>query len=249
MSEVTPQLIVAPKEPTTPLTLIRIAVEKGLDPEQLGKLLDLQERYDKARAVEAFNAAMNAAQAEMPIVLRDAENSQTHKRYARLENVNNVIKPVFAKHGFSISYGEEDSPLKEHVRLCADVKHAAGHCQQYRGDFPLDGTGLKGNANMTAIQGKGSTISYGRRYLLLMIFNVTIADEDQDGNTAFLTPEQIKEINELCEECSKLGVAVDFARFLKWLGVENLEQAGPGHYAKAIHELNGRRRKAQGDKR
>lgn len=241
--------LVPVREPTTPLTLIRIAVEKGLDPEQLGKLLDLQERYDKARAVEAFNAAMNAAQAEMPIVLRDAENSHTKTRYARLESVNNIIKPVYSRHGFSVSYGEQDSPLAGHVRLVADVKHAAGHTEHYRGDFPLDGVGAKGNQNMTAIQGKGSTIAYGRRYLALMIWNVTIADEDQDGNTAFLTPEQIKEINELYDECKKLGDTFEFAKFLKWLGVENLEQAGPGHYAKAIHELNGRRRKAQGEKR
>jgi len=45
----------------------------------------------------------------------------------------------------------------------------------------LDGVGIKGNANMTAIHGKASSAMYGRRYLLCLIFNIPTGD-DVDGN-------------------------------------------------------------------
>jgi hypothetical protein len=43
-------------------------------------------------------------------------------------------------------------------------------------------TGPKGNQNKTATHGFGSTMSYGRRYLICLIFNITLTNEDQDGN-------------------------------------------------------------------
>lgn len=62
------------------------------------------------------------------------------------------------------------------------MHHVGGHCKRYEGDFPLYKAGAKGNDNKTAIQATGSTFSYARRYLTYLIFNLTVADEDTDGN-------------------------------------------------------------------
>jgi hypothetical protein len=168
--------------PPDPLSMIQMAIERGVNPDQLTKLFDLQERYEKNRAKEAFALAMNRAQAEMPVVVKDATNSATNSKYARLEKINSQIKPIYTKHGFSLSFGTEDCPYEHRIRIFADVWHIGGHCQRYQGDYPLDMTGPKGNVNKTELHAMGSTCSYGRRYLTLQIFNISVANEDNDGN-------------------------------------------------------------------
>ena len=48
----------------------------------------------------------------------------------------------------------------------------------------LSGKGAKGGDVMTKTHAFGSGTSYGMRYLLKMIFNVAIGEEDDDGNSA-----------------------------------------------------------------
>jgi len=233
---------------TNPLVLIRTAIDKGIDPDQLGKLLDLQERWEANRAREAFALAMNLAQQEMPSIIKDAENAHTKSRYAKLENVQAQLRPVYTKHGFNLSYTEEESKNAGHVRIVLDISHVGGHVKRIAGDFPLDGKGSQGgNSAMNAVQAKGSTISYGRRYLLLMGFNITVADEDTDGQgeNAVIDGDQIGEINDLLRECKEAGNPVDFPRFLAWLGVQSLDQLPAKDFVKALHELNRKRRQKQ----
>jgi len=68
-------------------------------------------------------------------------------------------------------------------RTVAIVTHAAGHNKRHHIDLPPDDSGAKGNVNKTGVQAAGSTNAYARRYLSLMIFNVSTED-DNDGNTA-----------------------------------------------------------------
>jgi hypothetical protein len=52
--------------------------------------------------------------------------------------------------------------------------------------MPADGKGAKGGDVMTKTHATGAAMSYGMRYLLKMIFNVAIGEDDKDGNA----PEQ-----------------------------------------------------------
>jgi hypothetical protein len=52
---------------------------------------------------------------------------------------------------------------------------------------------MRGSPNKTAIHGFGSAMSYGRRYLLLLIFNLAMRHEDNDGN--HINPETGRRIN------------------------------------------------------
>lgn len=228
-----------------PFPLLDKMIEKGQDPVALGKMMDLAERWKAARAVEEFSQAMRACQAEMPLVVKDAENTHTRSRYARLEEVNRVIKPAYTKHGFSVSFGElQDAPAGM-VRILADVRHAGGHSAPYRVDMPLDGVGSQGKPNaMNPVQARGSTISYAKRYLLCMIFNVTIADEDTDGNGGgddpVLTVKQIETINELISDLREAGGTYDDRRFLAFmLALEKDEPIGDRTLGDAPNSMYG----------
>lgn len=204
-----------------PLALIDKMIEKGTDPVALGKMMDLAERWKAARAVEEFAEAMTKCQRDMPIVVKDAKNNHTNSRYARLEEVNKTIKPCYTDHGFSVSFGESPEAPAGMVRILATTRHAAGHSAVSQIDMPLDGVGSQGGkSSMNVVQARGSTISYAKRYLVCMIFNVTIADEDNDAqgeDDPFLSDKQIEAINTLTSELQELGATHDNERFLAFM--------------------------------
>lgn len=161
-------------------------LESGsLQPEQLGMILDAQERVLDRQAKQDFSIAMANCQAEMPNILKTKDNNQTHSKYETLDALNKAISPVYTSNGFSISFGtdtahEIDNPM---IRVTAEVNHRGGWSKNYHYDLPYDMAGIAGTINKTKIHASGSTLTYGRRYLLKLIFNLTTVDElDDDGN-------------------------------------------------------------------
>lgn len=228
-----PEVVTAPAESATLINIIdRVSQMKDLDVQKLKELLDMQERITDRNALVAFNAAMKAAQAEMPQVVRDAKNTQTNSRYARYETISEAIQPVITKHGFSLSFGEDDSPKANHIRIVCDVAHEAGHTKRYHADIPVDNVGMKGSVNKTATHAYGSTKSYGKRYLKCDIFDVAVTDQDDDGNaagTAGLTEEQAGTLIEMLD-----SVGAPHAEFLAWAKVERLSQIPAKDFQKMV---------------
>lgn len=205
---------------TNPLVLIDKMIEKGVDADTLGKMMDLSERWKSNQAREAYAAAMNACQLEMPTVIRDKKGDKGAK-YAPLETVNFAIKNTYTKHGFSLSFGTLDSKIPDHFSVKCDCRHSGGWNEPYiLHDLPTDTTGPKGEPNKTGIQGSVSTLTYGQRKLTCMIFNVTIADEDRDGAmpNPLISDEDIEKINTLIDDCRQLGSPVDYAKFKAYVG-------------------------------
>lgn len=166
----------------TPGSLLRLAVEQGADVDKLERLMAMQERWDKQQAEKAYFAAMNKVQSEIRPIVKDRDNLQTKSRYATLEAVHRMLTPVYTTHGFAISFREVKSEKEGYIRVEADVMHCNGHSRQYAIELALDNKGMAGSVNKTEVHGKGSTISYGRRYLEMQIFNLTVTNEDTDGN-------------------------------------------------------------------
>jgi hypothetical protein len=159
----------------------RAARDPQVDIDKLERLFALRERMIAEEKKTAYNAAMSVVQAKIKPVYRDAMNQQTNSPYARLETISDAITPVYTAEGFSLSFDTADSPKADHIRIVCEVMHSAGHTALKHFDLALDNVGLKGNPNKTAIQASGSTISYGRRYLKLMVFDVVLTNEDNDG--------------------------------------------------------------------
>ena len=150
--------------------------------EMVTELRGMIEDERKRLAEQAFNEAMLEAQAEMPRIVKDAAGAHSKTRYARLETVSQQVDPVARKHGFVLSYGMSDSPIDDHYRIICDVSHRGGHTRRYFADIGSATTGAKGGGVMSAAQGSGASISFGRRYLKCMIFDLTILGEDVDAS-------------------------------------------------------------------
>lgn len=169
------------KESQMMAVLERVALDPNCDVAKMQAVLDVQERMFNKNAEIAFNKSMVECQSEMPTVIRDRRNDQTNSNYAAFETILHTIKPCYTKHGFSLSFGTESSPVERHVRVTCTTMHKDGHTRKDFVDLPLDNVGIKGNANKTEIHGTGSTYSYGKRYLVTMIFNIAIANHDDDA--------------------------------------------------------------------
>lgn len=171
----------------------RLILDKDISLDRIERVIQMrdamiakqEDREAKAAAEAArlaFNRAFIAAKAEMAPIARNAKNPETHSSYANLWAIAQAIDPIIHKHGFSQSFSEEDSSKPNHIRVVCVTFHIDGHERTQFRDEPLDGTGPKGNANKTAVHAKASSDSYARRYLKLMIWDLSTFDDD--GNAA-----------------------------------------------------------------
>jgi ERF superfamily len=238
--------VLKPTGPTSPLQLYQMALEKGLDPDKLGKLLDLHERIMAQRAKEAFDKDMNLCQGEVPAILDDATNKQTGSSYARLETVQIAVKPIYIKHGFSLSWSEGEIKDGLHEILMT-VRHVAGHTEIHRGWYPIDGEGPKGGRVMNQLQGSVSAHTYAQRDMMRQLFNIVLKGMDYDGNhiQGGLSDGQTEELNNLLEACSINGwTESSKQQFWDWLFVKSntkkrMPEMSAAHYGRAKEWLSG----------
>jgi len=98
------QLPSAQPDSTTVLSIIsKAASDPTVDIEKLERLMQLHERMQARNAQEQFNAAMAEMQCEIPTIAERAKGHGTI-RYATLEDISDVVKPIMKAHGFAISF-------------------------------------------------------------------------------------------------------------------------------------------------
>ena len=121
----------------------------------------------------------------VPIVA-DAVNSQIGNRYATYAALDKAVRPIYTAHGLRVTFttGERSTDIAVEVSayLCGH-----GHGRRYSIVMPADGKGARGGDVMTRTHAAASAISYGMRYLSVMIWNLAI-DKDDDGNGASALP-------------------------------------------------------------
>lgn len=170
-------------EQATILQVIQHAVtDASFDVEKMERLMAMHERMQARQAETEFNSALSRVQGEMGRIAADATNNQTRSQYATYGKLDSVLRPKYTAEGISLSFGTEPAP-EGMVGMVCFVSHIGGHTREYRAQVPSDGKGAKGGDVMTKTHAFGSGTSYGMRYLLKMIFNVAIGEEDDDGNS------------------------------------------------------------------
>lgn len=161
------------------LTMIeRAARDPSVDVSKMERMFEMRERVMKTSAEQAFNASFVAVRATVGPVIKNHKNPQTNSRYADLFAIADMLDPVMTENGFGATFGTADCPKPDHYRITGTLLHAQGHSKEYYADVPIDGAGIKGAANKTATHAFGSTMTYGRRYLKLAMFDLSVTDND-----------------------------------------------------------------------
>jgi hypothetical protein len=172
-----------------PMEMIQVAFQKAVDSggtealavanmilEQMAKQRDYEDR-------EHFQAALRRIQDKLKPIVKDCENKETHSRYASAESVDDAIDRLMQEERMSLSFEPESHPVPEMVRIVGILSLGA-FSKRYPLDMPADGKGAKGGGVMSRTHATGSAITYGKRYLKNMIFNLRFKEKDDDGNRA-----------------------------------------------------------------
>lgn len=238
------------RELNTPLAVIegspvlamieRAARDPAVDTEKMERLFALYERRETAeheqKAKQAFNEAMRLTQEEIEPIRKDADNPQTRSKYASYAALDRAIRAIYTKNGLSVSFDQGENQKPEVVRVLCFIEHRDGFTRTHHIDMPIVTAGIKGAAMMTLTHATGSAFSYGRRYLLGMIFN--LATTDDDGNAAgsrveCISPEQLGALNKLLTE-----TVTDFGKFCEAFKIEALPDLPAKRFDEAIGLLN-----------
>lgn len=161
----------------------RVACNPEVDMDKFERMIDMQERILKRNGEQAFAADFAEMQSELPRIARNGvieiKDKNTHRviqstSFAKLEDINDGVRPILKRYGFGVSFSIDQSTSG--ITVTAKLLHRMGHSEKTSLTLSIDNSGSKNN-----VQGCGSTISYGKRYTLSAILNISTGD-DTDGN-------------------------------------------------------------------
>ena len=176
------------------MSLVNVIADAASNPDvdvtKLEALVRLQQEVMHEEAKRQFNTAMARVQGQMAQVRRDAVNTHTNSRYATMGMMDAPLRSIYTEEGIAVRFGSEPSPREGAIRVTATVTHSAGYSEQHFLDVPLDMAGSRGSTNKTQVQAVGSSVTYARRYLLMMVFNIVLEDDpdDDDGEATRSAP-------------------------------------------------------------
>lgn len=174
---------------SNPLALIEKAIQSGAGIDQLEKLMDLQERWEKSQAVKSFNKSFNQFQTNKPEIVKNKSvefKGKEQYRFAELSAVQKAVDPVLSEYGLSYSWKQHSSENGAITIECI-LKHVDGHSESNSLTALPDKSGSKND-----IQAIGSGVSYLKRYTLLNALGLSTGFDD-DGLSTSLTQEEMKE--------------------------------------------------------
>lgn len=174
----------------------RAALNPDVDIDKMERLLQMQERVMDRQSMMAYSAAMAAMQTELPSI---EERGQTNNGcYATLEDIVDTVRPIMQKHGFAVSFRIQTQ--ERGIQITGVLMHKDGHREETSMLLPAD---MSGNKN--AVQAFGSSTSYGKRYVLSALLNITTRGQDDNGNASTrikpVTAFQAGQIQRLISQC------------------------------------------------
>lgn len=194
----------------TPVELLRIAVTQNAPIDQLTKLMDLQERWEKREAKKAYDAAMKAFKANPPKITKNhrvnftTPKGTTDYRHATLDHVCDSVIGALSKVGITHRWKIQQNG--EWFTVTCVLTHELGHSEETSLPGCADSSG-----NKNSIQAIGSTVTYLQRYTLLAATGLATSDQDDDGRGG------AQNVGLSDEKMEQLGSAIANARSLNEL--------------------------------
>lgn len=212
-----------PKEKTdqsTALVLMfeRLATDPAVDVDKLERLIQMQERILAHNAKAAFDGSFAQMQPAIPSIDEKGHikvDGQLRSTYAKNEDIQDVIRPILARFGFSLGF-ETLWPEAGGIELVGTLSHVGGHARQSRFKSGADDSGKKNR-----IQALGSAISYGHRYVTIDLLNISTrevsrgADDDGETSQAPAEPDGLPALWETLQDASMANTKAFFAAWNK----------------------------------
>ncbi len=201
-------------------------------------MVGLYERMEAKRAEKDFAIAFNQLMSEMPRI--EATNPVPNNdgtvryRFAPLEEIEAIVRPIALRHGFSYSFSEGPSENGRVTKICT-VQHSGGHQRVHT--FTVR-TSAPPKANDS--QADGSTHSYAKRGAFSDAFSIIVYHDD-DARVIGKPIGQALALD-LEDRVAKVGANED--AFLKYAGANTYAEISDERYA-ALDELLKRKEAAK----
>jgi len=219
-----------------------MARDPRIEPSRIAQLMELQERAEKRNAEKEFIEAMNRLQPRLPRVTKKGKIEFTSKGvtqstpFARFEDVDAAVRPLLTQEGFSIAFGTAPYD-KGGLLITATLSHKAGHSRTESMPLPFDTSGSK-----NSIQAVGSTLSYGKRYLICAMLNIVTEGLDNDAaSIGFVTEQQLNSLHDMVQEISLTPERV--TKFLETMAAKSFAEIPRAAFPAAMNLLGAMRRK------
>ena len=205
--------------------IMRAASDPSFDVSKLERLIALQERSQAAQRKERFFEALALAQAQMPQLDQngciDYGAGKGKINYARIEDIDAQIQPIYSAAGFSVSWNS--GPVMDGKMIRVEGTFSChGHNETREMTGPVDNSGGK-----QPIQAVASTVAYLKRHVLKMFFNLIERGKDMDGarvkDLLPITEAQADEIHRRLMDCG-----ADLAKFRKVFAVDKIADLKAG---------------------
>jgi hypothetical protein len=168
----------------------RMSTDPTISIERIEQAFAFYEKVQASQARKAFDAAMAAAKADLPVILKNRRVSygegarKTEYDHEDLAGIAQAIDPILAKHGLSYRF-RTASKVNEPVSVTCVIAHAQGYFEETTLSAGRDDSGGK-----NAIQAIGSSVTYLQRYTLKAALGLAAAKDD-DAKTAEATPDEL----------------------------------------------------------
>lgn len=223
----------------TPMQMAFQLIQNGADLSSVKEMLAMSRELAADQSRRAFDAALSAAKAEIPVIFKNknvdftSAKGRTQYRHEDLGEIARTVDPILAKHGLSYRFRTEQG--NGDVRVTCIVSHRDGHTEENALVAGRDESGNKNN-----IQAVGSTITYLQRYTLKAALGLA-ASTDDDAKAAeptkVISPDQLKKLLDLASE-----VGGDVPKLCAHFKVEALADLPAHRYAEAFGIVELKRR-------
>lgn len=223
---VAPAPIVHQVQESAGMQLLRQAVDRGANIEELDRLIQLKERMEASEAKQAFTSAMVQFKSNPPKVRTNQTGTVRPKdgkagfeyRYADLaavcEQVIASLAAVRVTHHWTT---HQEASL---VHVTCTLTHELGHSLSTTLMASPDDSGGKNR-----IQAIGSAVTYLRRYTLLAITGIAVESEGDDDGAGGITQDERAELRTEARQLRQRHSASDLAAGKQGKPGEELLQA------------------------
>jgi hypothetical protein len=225
--------------------LMQMLADPNIPADKMEVVMKMRREVLGDQAREAFMEHFAALSAELPQVERDGtvelvKDGRSMGKYAftTIENMDTILRPLLAKHGFAISFASVDN--KESITITGTL---SGWGWERTSTYTLPPDAGPGR---NALQARGSSRRYAKRYIVDDLVNVVRKGKDDDARgamEALIDAKQIKELVDLIK-----ATATDEAVFVKTMvsGAETLQDIRQRDFPRLIMALREKKqRRAQ----
>jgi hypothetical protein len=171
--------------------------DPAIPADKLEVVMKMRREALEVEAKEAYQHHFALFTAEMPAVERDGMvdlGSKGKYPFTTYEQMDLILRPLLVKHGFSLQYWSSNA---EKIDVIIVHGALAGWGWQRESVYPVPPDSGPGR---NALQARGSSQTYAKRYIADLLCNIVRKGADNDGRgavDAFIDARQAKELTDL----------------------------------------------------